>query len=69
MKKPKRSTVILYGACAVIWTIRAIMGVTYKEYDDFIFLFTMNILCAVVWIAAFIKCLIEYRSKADENDR
>jgi len=66
MKKPSRFTLILYGVCAVIWTVRVIAGVVYREYDYSIFIFVLNILCAVIWIAAFIKWLIVYRSNKQE---
>lgn len=67
MKKPKRSTIILYGLCAVIWTLRAIFAVIYREYDDSVFLFVLNILCSVIWLVTFIKWLIIYRSNTDEE--
>ena len=66
MERPKLVTVILYGLCAVIWTVRTILGVVYKEYGDSATLFVLNILCAVIWIAAFIKWLIKYRSNKNE---
>ena len=31
MKKPKRITLVLYGLCAVIWSLRVIIGVMYKD--------------------------------------
>ncbi len=53
--------VILYGLCAVIWTIRAIAGAVYQEYNDSLFIFVLNVICAVIWIAVFVKWLTEYR--------
>ena len=47
MKKPSRLTVILFGVCAVIWTIRAILEVAYQTYNDSVFWFILNVLCAV----------------------
>ncbi len=67
MKSPKLGTVILYGLCAVVWTVRVILGVVYKEYNDSVIFFVLNILCAVIWIAAFIKWLIKYRSNSDKE--
>ena len=62
MERPKLGTVILYGLCAVIWTARVILGVVYeKEYIASGFWLVLNILCAVIWIVAFIKWLIKYR--------
>lgn len=65
MKKPARLTVILYGLCAVVWTLRSIVAVIYKEYEISAFPFVLSILCTAIWIAAFIKWLIAYRSNTD----
>lgn len=51
MKKTSGLSVILFGFCAVIWTIRAILEVIDKTYNSFQG-FGMNMLCAVLWIAA-----------------
>ena len=67
MKQPRRLTVILFGACAVIWTIRAILEVVYQTYNDSVFWFVLNVLCAVIWIAAFVVNLKRYRSNKDEQ--
>ena len=67
MKQPRRLTVILFGTCAVIWTIRAILEVVYQTYNDSVFLFVLNVLCAVIWIAAFVVNLKRYRSNKDEQ--
>ncbi len=67
MKKPKLSTVILYGLCAVIWTIRVVFAVIYREYDTSVFFFVLNALCAGIWIAAFVKWWIVYRSNTDKE--
>ncbi len=56
-----RIGVILYAVCAVLWTVRAILEVIYKTYNDSVFLFVLNILCAVVWILAFVVNLKRYR--------
>ena len=66
MEKPKLVTVILCGLAAAIWTVRAILGVVYQEYSDSVFWFVLNVLCAVIWIAVFIKWLIIYRSNTKE---
>ena len=65
MKKTNGLSVILFGFCAVIWTIRAILEVIDKTYNSFQG-FGMNMLCAVLWIAAFILNLKNYRSNKDE---
>ena len=66
MKKLSRLTVILYAMCAVLWTIRAILEVLYQTYNDSMFRFVLNILCAVIWIAAFIVTLKRYRSNKED---
>ena len=66
MKKPKRITLVLDGLCAVIWSLRVIIGVMYKEYDYSFGFFILNVLAALVWIAAFVKWMLKYRSKKDE---
>lgn len=62
MNKPTRLTVAIFGACAVIWTIRAILEVVYQTYNYSVFWFVLNVLCAVIWIAAFVVNLKRYRS-------
>ena len=66
MKKPSRLTVILYGVCAVIWTIRVILEVAYQTYNDSVFWFVLNVLCAVIWIAAFVVNLKRYRANQED---
>ena len=66
MKKPDRLTVILFGVCAVLWTIRAVYEVAHQTYNDSVFWFILNVLCSVIWIAAFIAYLKRYR--ANEED-
>ncbi len=68
MKKSSRSTVILFGVCAVIWTVRAILDVIYQTYSVSVFAFVLDLLCALLWIAAFIGNLKKYRAQqADEE--
>jgi len=38
----------------------------YKEYDYSFGFFILNVLAALVWIAAFVKWMLKYRSKKDE---
>lgn len=66
MKKPSRFVVILYGACAVIWTARAVLEVVYQTYYDSVFWFVLNILCALLWIGAFFVSLRRYRFNKSE---
>lgn len=62
MKKSSYLTVVLFGACAVIWTIRGIYEIIYQTYNDSIFWFVINILCAIVWITVFVVHWKGYRS-------
>ncbi len=67
MKQLRLLTVILFGACAVIWTFRAILEVINQTYNDSVFGFVLNVLCAVIWIVAFVINLKRYRSNKDEQ--
>lgn len=66
MKKTSRLTVILYALCAIIWTIRAVLEIAYQTYHTSVFLFVLNVLCAVVWIAAWIVNWKRYCSNRDK---
>lgn len=67
MKKPKRITVILYGLCAVVWTLRVIFGIAQEEYDYNSVFFLLNVLIAFIWIAAFVRWMLKYRSEKDRS--
>ena len=67
MKKTKRITLILYGLCAIVWTLRVIFGIVYKEYDYDSVFFILDVLTALIWIAAFIRWTIKYRSEKGER--
>ncbi|MCD7749381.1 MAG: hypothetical protein LUH42_04970 [Oscillospiraceae bacterium] len=69
MKKSKLLNVVLYGLCAVIWTVRVVVSVVCREYDYYVGIFSLNILVALIWIAAFVKWLLRYRSEKDESGR
>lgn len=66
MKKPKRITLVLYGLCAFIWSLRVIVGIVYKEYAFSPGFVILNVLTALIWIAAFVKWLLAYHSGDDE---
>lgn len=68
MKRTRRPTVILYGACAVIWTVRAVMEIVEQTYRESAFWFILNLLCAALWIGAFIMSLKRYRSDKGRED-
>lgn len=63
MEKRSRFTVVLYGVCAVLWTIRAILDLVYQTYRYALFSVALNILCAIVWMIAFAVMLNRYRQQ------
>lgn len=67
MKKTSLATVILVGLAAVIWTIRAVLEIVLKTYNESVFLFVLNVLCSVVWIVSFIVNLKGYRSNRENK--
>ena len=66
MKKTSLLAVILYGICAVIWTVRVIVEIVYKTYNDSVFMFVLGILCALIWICSFFILMKRYCSNKDE---
>ena len=67
MKKTSLAAVILVGLAAVIWTIRAVLEIVLKTYNESVFLFVLNVLCSVVWIVSFIVNLKRYRSNRENE--
>ena len=65
MKKTSLTSVILFGICAVIWSVKAVLSlVGIIEYSSSVsdILITGDVLCALLWSAAFVWQLIRYRS-------
>ena len=67
MKKTSLAAVILVGLAAVIWTIRAVLEIVLKTYNESVFGFVLNVLCSVVWIVSFIVNLKRYRSNRENK--
>lgn len=67
MKKTNRVAVILYGVCAALWTIRVILDIVNRTYSYSVFSFILSILCAVIWIIAFVVMLKRYLSDKEEH--
>ena len=67
MKKTSLVAVILVGLAAVIWTIRAVLEIVLKTYNESVFLFVLNVLCSIVWIVSFIVNLKRYRSNRENK--
>ena len=67
MKKTSLAAVILVGLAAVIWTIRVVLEIVLKTYNESVFLFVLNVLCSVVWMVSFIVNLKRYRSNRENK--
>ena len=67
MKKTSLAAVILVWLAAVIWTIRVVLEIVLKTYNESVFLFVLNVLCSVVWIVSFIVNLKRYRSNRENK--
>ena len=67
MKKTSLAAVILVGLAAVLWTIRVVLEIVLKTYNESVFLFVLNVLCSVVWIVSFIVNLKRYRSNRENK--
>lgn len=55
-------SVVLYGLCAVIWSIKAVYVVISTPSPTTSFLLASDIPCAIIWIAAFIVQIIRYKN-------
>lgn len=62
MKKQNLISGIIYGICAVIWTTKSILDIIYQTHHDSVLGYVLNILCAMVWMAAFLLSMKRYRS-------
>lgn len=65
VKKNTKKTVILYGLCTTIWSVRVILDVVSKTYSDSLFWFCMNLACSVLWIVNFFIAFTKYRSNKE----
>ena len=66
MKKTSLLAVILYGLCAVIWTVRVVLEVVYQTYTYSIPWFILNVFCAIIWTVGFVLNLKRYRAQKEE---
>ena len=67
MKKPSSLIVAMYGACAVIWTIKVILDVANGIVYIPGFQFVLNVACMVLWIACFVVNMKRYLSDEEEG--
>lgn len=65
-KKTSIVVVILYGMCAVIWTVKSFIDIYYKTYTDNGFVFAMDVLCSILWIISFVILLRRYIANKDK---
>ncbi len=65
-KKTGKTTVIVFGVCAVVWLARAIFELVYKTYTDSVFWFCANMVCTVLWIICFFLVLKKYRADKEK---
>ena len=66
MKKGSVLSVILFGLCAVIWSIKAVYEIINTPYPTTPTLLTLDVVCAICWIVAFIVSIKRYLSNKDE---
>ena len=67
MKKPSRFSLVLYGACAVLWIIKVIGDIVNQTVYVPGSLFVLNVLCAVMWVVCFVVNLKRYLSNQEEE--
>lgn len=69
MKKNRISltSVLLFGAGAVLWIIRVVLNIAYRTFEESTVFFVVDLLGLVVWSAAFFTNLHRYRSNDEEK--
>lgn len=69
MKKKRISlaSVLLFGAGAVLWTIRVVLDIAFRTFEESTVFFVVDLLGLVVWCAAFFTNLRRYRSNDEEK--
>lgn len=72
MEKASLLSVIIYGLCVVIWSVKAVWDV-YEVTHGIGFhstaLVVGDALCALIWTAAFIVQIIRYRIKDEDEEK
>ena len=63
-RKVTKKLLILYGVCAIVWWIYALMKLSSgaAEWDA-----GLNLFCAVVWTFAFIVWTRRYKTQQENN--
>ena len=67
MKKPKDPTLVIYGACTVIWTVLAVSKFLDRSEDDPLFIPLLFSLCALLWLVAFVERWRKNPSKQQDD--
>lgn len=67
MKKPKDSTLVIYGACAVTWTVLAVSKIIHRSEGDPMFVLILYGLCALLWMVSFVDRWRKNRSNQQDN--
>lgn len=67
MKKPKDPTLVIYGACTVIWTVLALSKFIHYSEDDSLLVLLLFTLCALLWLTAFVNRWRTNRSKQQDT--
>lgn len=67
MKKPKDPTLVIYGACTVIWTVLAVSKFLDRSEDDPMFILILYGLCAILWMIAFVERWRKNPSKQQDD--
>ncbi len=67
MKKTGLLLVIIWGLCAIFWSIRVVYEIISRSYPTTSFLLVLEILCAILFIVAFIVQLKRYTKSQKED--
>lgn len=67
MKKLKDPTLVIYGACAVIWTLLALSKFLQRSENDSLLIPLLFTLCALLWLVTFVARWRTNRSKQQDT--
>ena len=63
MKDKSKTTLILSGLCAALWTLRVVVDLFAAGNSEPAYYLLINALCAGAWIASFVIRLKRYRTE------
>lgn len=66
-KRISLASVLFYGAAAVLWTIRIVLDIAYRTFEESTLFFVVDLLGFVVLSAAFFSNLHRYRLNDEEK--